>query len=387
MPTSMRLFISYSHEDADFVARLKADLQKAGADIWIDHERLQPGTPDWEAAVREGIAQASAIIYVASPSGASSRFVRDELGLARGKGRRVIPLWVRGEEWHDAAPLGWGSTQYIDARSFRYASALDELLRTLGLVAPAPPAPVVQPVRPPTVSSPETPAPSDQRPALPPVTPPATPRPSAIPSHTTPIHRPATHTRRPRRWRLIVTSVLVIAVVAATTLTILSKINAVPSSTVRWKTSTGNHVNSSPTVANGEVYVGSWDFNVYALDASTGAVRWKTPTGEAVESSPAFANGVVYVGSDDFYVYALDASSGAVRWKTPTGSFVGSSPTVVNGVVYVGSEDDNVYALDAATGTVRWKTPTGGEVNSSPAVANGLVYVGSDDGYVYAIAA
>jgi outer membrane protein assembly factor BamB len=45
------------------------------------------------------------------------------------------------------------------------------------------------------------------------------------------------------------------------------------------------------------VYVGSVDFNVYALDAATGAKLWSFPTGSDVRSSPAVANGMLYVGS------------------------------------------------------------------------------------------
>jgi len=56
---------------------------------------------------------------------------------------------------------------------------------------------------------------------------------------------------------------------------------------------------SSPAVANGTVYVGSEDNNVYALNATTGAKVWSFTTGSSVYSSPAVANGVVYVGSDD----------------------------------------------------------------------------------------
>ncbi len=50
-------------------------------------------------------------------------------------------------------------------------------------------------------------------------------------------------------------------------------------------------------MANGVVYVGSSDDNVYALNASTGALLWKYTTGNYVDSSPAVANGVVYIGS------------------------------------------------------------------------------------------
>ena len=41
---------------------------------------------------------------------------------------------------------------------------------------------------------------------------------------------------------------------------------------------------SSPAVANGVVYVGSYDNNVYALNASTGALLWQYTTGQEVWS-------------------------------------------------------------------------------------------------------
>jgi serine/threonine-protein kinase len=62
-------------------------------------------------------------------------------------------------------------------------------------------------------------------------------------------------------------------------------------------------VNSSPAVANGVVYVGSWDNDVYALNAKTGDLLWSYATGAGVDSSPAVANGVVYVGSGDSNVF------------------------------------------------------------------------------------
>ena len=44
---------------------------------------------------------------------------------------------------------------------------------------------------------------------------------------------------------------------------------------LKWSYATGAHiVGSSPAVANGVVYIGSEDNNIYALDASTGALLW-----------------------------------------------------------------------------------------------------------------
>jgi outer membrane protein assembly factor BamB len=63
------------------------------------------------------------------------------------------------------------------------------------------------------------------------------------------------------------------------------------------------------------------------------------------------ANGVVYVGSGDDNLYALNAATGTPLWSYTTGGAVGSSPAVANGVVYVGSGDDNLYAFGLSGGT------------------------------------
>ena len=154
---------------------------------------------------------------------------------------------------------------------------------------------------------------------------------------------------------------------------------------VRWTYSTLTYVEAKPVVVGGTVYIGGADNSVYALDAATGHVRWTYTTGDQVYSSPAVAGGTVYIGSNDHKVYALDAATGHVRWTYTTGDQVDSSPAVAGGTVYIGSDDHKVYALDAATGHVRWTYTTGGEVDSSPAVAGGTVYIGSWDYNVYAL--
>jgi outer membrane protein assembly factor BamB len=153
-----------------------------------------------------------------------------------------------------------------------------------------------------------------------------------------------------------------------------------------WSYTTGGGVFSSPAVANGVVYVGSYDGKLYALDATTGALKWSYATSGIVFSSPAVANGIVYFGSDDGKLYALNATSGALLWSYATGGAIReSSPTVANGVVYVGSYDSKIYALNATTGALKWSYLTGGGFASSPAVANGVVYAGSTDNKLYAL--
>ncbi|MFB6876424.1 PQQ-binding-like beta-propeller repeat protein [Streptomyces sp. NPDC056323] len=146
---------------------------------------------------------------------------------------------------------------------------------------------------------------------------------------------------------------------------------------LRWRYTTGDAVTSSPTVADGVVYIGSDDKNVYALDAATGKKKWAYATGRKVEAAPTVAGGVVYAGSLDNSVYALDAATGKKKWAHAAGHAVRSAPTVAGRVVYVGSES-GVFALDTATGDQKWRFDTlGGSLFSSPAVVGGDVYVGN----------
>ncbi len=184
-----------------------------------------------------------------------------------------------------------------------------------------------------------------------------------------------------------------------------------------WAFATKGAVNSSPAVANGLVFFSSLDGNVYAVDAASGAQAWRFATGgerrfsapgihgiqprseimpdpfDVFLSSPAVANGMVYVGSGDHNVYALDERTGALRWKFETGNVVHASPAVAGGTVFIGSWDRYFYALDAQTGTLRWKFATGEDrdvynqvgIAGSAAVVDGTVYFGCRDSHFYAL--
>jgi outer membrane protein assembly factor BamB len=159
--------------------------------------------------------------------------------------------------------------------------------------------------------------------------------------------------------------------------------------TLCWNFTTDGAVVSSPSVANGLVYFGSHDKNVYCLDARTGAFIWNFTTGARIKSSPAIADGRVYIGPDDGNVYCLDAYNGSLIWSQNAGGYIEvnfaaapalrSSPTVVGGKVYVGSLDTNVYCLDASNGNVDWTYKTEGYITSSPAVVDGAVYIVSEE--------
>ncbi len=152
-----------------------------------------------------------------------------------------------------------------------------------------------------------------------------------------------------------------------------------------WNFKTGAAVVSSAAVAEGLVFFGSRDYNIYCLDASNGQLVWNFSTAAAVDSSPAIAGGRVFVGSDDGWFYCIDISSGMPVWISLIGGKTISSPAVVKDLVFVGSGKQGFYCFNATNGDLVWKFPISFRVDSSPAFKDGAVYFSADDFHVYAL--
>jgi len=161
----------------------------------------------------------------------------------------------------------------------------------------------------------------------------------------------------------------------------------------QWRFKTGSYVGSSPTVsADGlTLYFGSYDGNVYAVNAQTGAQVWSFATGGAVYSSPALTDsGVLYVGSDDGIVYSINAATGTERWNFPTGAQIGSSPSVgMDGTIYVGSANGYIYALtdNVTSAVITWshQLSTTDGVRSATIVGSDRLIIGTFDNSLYSI--
>ncbi|HLG77990.1 MAG TPA: PQQ-binding-like beta-propeller repeat protein, partial [Ktedonobacteraceae bacterium] len=178
----------------------------------------------------------------------------------------------------------------------------------------------------------------------------------------------------------------------------------IPNLKLAWTGQTGGSLFSSPVIANGIVYIGSYDQRLYAY-AAAGCSRsacfplWSSAvTGAPITTSPAVAGGVVYITvGGRLYAYAA-AGCGAGKtgclplWSSDPVEPPVSSPIIANGIVYFGSWDGKLYAYVAAgcgadktTCAPLWSSElTGGPIQASPAVADGVVYIGSTDHKLYA---
>jgi outer membrane protein assembly factor BamB len=113
------------------------------------------------------------------------------------------------------------------------------------------------------------------------------------------------------------------------------------------------------------VFVGNQLGTLIAYDAASGQRVWSFQAGGAIAAGPVVANGTVYVGSFDKKLYALDAATGALSCSVTTTGLVLTPPIVVDPdgagpIVYFGR-----YTRSTRTprSTVRRAGPMGRSAN------------------------
>ncbi len=87
------VFLSYSHDDADFAQILKEQVNQAGFTTWKDLD-LRAGD-NWPAEIDEAIKGALAVVLVMSATAKVSEYVNFEWSFALGAGIPVLPLLLK----------------------------------------------------------------------------------------------------------------------------------------------------------------------------------------------------------------------------------------------------------------------------------------------------
>ena len=73
-----RVFISYTHTDRDFAARLAVDLTRAGVNVWYDQWEILPGDSIVEK-IDSALQWNDHLLIVLSPEATQSRWVAREI--------------------------------------------------------------------------------------------------------------------------------------------------------------------------------------------------------------------------------------------------------------------------------------------------------------------
>lgn len=153
----------------------------------------------------------------------------------------------------------------------------------------------------------------------------------------------------------------------------------------KWTFTCEDEVRSSPRIADGVLYVGCYDNNLYALDAKDGSFLWKFPTKGGIAATPCVYEEIVLVGSEDARLYAVSRHTGHMAWVCETQGRIRSSVRVEYGHAFFGADDGYLYVVNARSGRIVWQFESGGPIRSSPLIADEKVFFGSNDGYVYAL--
>ncbi|HSM72028.1 MAG TPA: TIR domain-containing protein, partial [Anaerolineales bacterium] len=110
------VFMSYSRRDEAVMRRVVDFLRSRGIDVWVDNEKLIPGTPVWEAEIEKAIFGASATVVILSPDSKASEWVRREISYTERYQKRIFPVLVSGDE-NSSVSIRLTNHQYVDIRN------------------------------------------------------------------------------------------------------------------------------------------------------------------------------------------------------------------------------------------------------------------------------
>ena len=155
--------------------------------------------------------------------------------------------------------------------------------------------------------------------------------------------------------------------------------------TVRFKFATGNRLEAAAVVVGETVVLGSTDGNLYAVHTTSGQECWRRRLAGPIRSAANAAHNRIFVGDEAGTLWAIEADSGETIWQMSADDQILAAPAVADEVVVVGSWDNHLYARQVADGELCWRIDTDGPVSSSPAISDGTVFCGSDDAMMYAV--
>ena len=165
-----------------------------------------------------------------------------------------------------------------------------------------------------------------------------------------------------------------------------------------WRLDLKNGVEGGAQVAEGNLFFGASDGNVYSVRVSDGHVNWTFPVHAETLAPLTVDNGVIFVENGADVVYALDAASGKQIWlynRQTTSNFsirATTRPTISGEHVFVGFTDGYVVALKKRDGAINWEKKIGKaarfrDVDATPVVDGANLYVSSFDGTLYSLVA
>lgn len=158
---------------------------------------------------------------------------------------------------------------------------------------------------------------------------------------------------------------------------------------LRWRQQLGVPARSSPTIADGRIFLVTIEQQLIALAAQDGRKIWSHQASTAQtmvlgEPAPAYANGVVVAGFGSGDLLALRAETGGIVWTdsiTAVGgrgsmadiSAISAMPVIANDRVYAIGQGGLMVAIDIHTGRRLWEREVAG--SQTPWLAGDWVFI------------
>lgn len=130
------VFISYSHEDEDFVLKLVTNLKTKGVPVWLDKWDIPLGD-NWLRTIEGALTNCASMLLILSPAAVASNEVQSEWLKVRKDKKKVIPvLYKKCDKPYQLDPI-----QHLDFTSGNPDDdvALSSVLLALGMTESVPP--------------------------------------------------------------------------------------------------------------------------------------------------------------------------------------------------------------------------------------------------------
>jgi serine/threonine protein kinase len=147
-----------------------------------------------------------------------------------------------------------------------------------------------------------------------------------------------------------------------------------------WTFKTEDEIRGSIVFENGKIYCGSYDNNIYCLDAANGEFQWKFPSAGGIVGRPVLNDGNLIFGSEDKNLYAVSTRTGNQSWVFQADGPIRSSPRIAEGHVFFGSDDGFLYAVNLISNRITWRLDAGSPIRTSPFISKDFVYAGTELG-------
>jgi outer membrane protein assembly factor BamB len=143
-----------------------------------------------------------------------------------------------------------------------------------------------------------------------------------------------------------------------------------------WTRDLFGQVRQPLAVRRGVVYAVTEGGELYALD-EYGDGYWRVDLPAKCQTPPTSVGRQVFVGTFDGFVHAVDTTRANLAWSTEVGGFAKGGIAVADGTVYADG-GRKLHALDADTGERRWAFDVGTTGDHTPVVAGDTVLTTGD---------